>query len=220
MMVPREYLTYRILNTLTDISFRVRLMRITYVDTDKKNDEDVHYGFIIEHRDRLAKRLDMPVLEVPKTQVSALNPKYLNLISMYQYLIGNTDFSPVQGPKGDNCCHNQVLFGVDGQPILSVPYDFDQAGIVNAPHAAPNPKFKSLRNVKERLYRGRCVNNSLLEGTIATFTDRQGDILQLINELEALDRKARNKVTNYVNKFYDTLGSERKIAGEFVKKCI
>ncbi len=220
MMVPREFLTYRILNTLTDISFRVRLMRVTYVDTDKKNDEDVRYGFSIEHRDRLAKGLDRPVLEIPKTRVSALNPEYLNLVSMYHYLIGNTDFSPVQGPKGDDCCHNHVLFGVEDQPILSVPYDFDQAGIVNAPHAAPNPQFKSLRSVKERLYRGRCVNNPILEATIAIYTDRQGDILQLINELEALDKKARKKVTAYVNKFYKTLESEKKIASEFVKKCI
>jgi hypothetical protein len=219
MMVPREFLAYRIFNTLTDISFRVRLMRITYVDTDKKNDEDVHYGFIIEHRDRLAKRLDMPVLEVPKTRVSALNPEYLNLISMYQYLIGNTDFSPVLGPAGDNCCHNQVLFGVDGQPILSVPYDFDQAGIVDAAHAGANPKFK-LRSVKKRLYRGRCVNNQLLDATIATFQSKQGDLLTLINEQEVLDNRARKAVTTYVGKFYEVLESEKRVTKELVKKCI
>ncbi|MCH8944607.1 MAG: hypothetical protein IH910_07440 [Proteobacteria bacterium] len=220
MIVPKEFLTYRILNTLTDISFRVRLMRITYVDTEKDNAEDIHYGFIIEHRDRLAKRLDMPVLEIPKTQVSALNPEYLNLISMYQYLIGNTDFSPVQGPKGDNCCHNQVLFGVEGKPILSVPYDFDQAGIVDAPHASPNPLFKNLRNVKQRMYRGRCVNTQFLDATIASFKDRQGDILQLINELEVLSNSARKTVSNYVNKFYGILDSEEKTTREFVKGCI
>ena len=220
MMVPREFLTYRILNTLTDISFRVRLMRITYVDTEKDNAEDIHYGFIIEHRDRLAKRLDMPVLEILKTRISALNPEYLNLISMYQYLIGNTDFSPVQGPKGGNCCHNQVLFGVEGKPILSIPYDFDQAGIVNAPHASPNPLFKNLRTVRQRLYRGRCVNAQFLDATIASFKDRRGDILQLINELEALDDSARKTVNNYVNRFYGILDSEKKTAREFVKGCI
>ena len=220
MIVPREFLTYRILNTLTDISFRVRLMRITYVDTKKGNAEDIHYGFIIEHRDRLAKRLDMPLLEILKTRISALNPEYLNLTSMYQYLIGNTDFSPVQGPKGDNCCHNQVLFGVEGKPILSVPYDFDQAGIVDAPHASPNPLFKNLRDVRQRIYRGRCVNTQFLDATIASFKDRQGDILQLINELEVLSNSARKTVSNYVNKFYGILDSEKKTTREFVKGCI
>ena len=32
-----EHLAYRILNVLTDTSFRVRMLRITYVDTDKKD---------------------------------------------------------------------------------------------------------------------------------------------------------------------------------------
>jgi hypothetical protein len=113
-----------------------------------------------------------------------------------------------------------VLFGVEGKPILSVPYDFDQAGIVDARHASPNPHFRGLRNVKQRLYRGRCVNNHLLDSTIASFRDRQGDILQLINELAALDNRARNKVTVYVNRFYETFESEKKIVSEFVKKCI
>jgi len=219
MLVPREYLAYRILNTLSDISFRVRLLRITYVDTENKNAEDVRYGFIIEHRDRLAKRLDEPVLKIPKTSVSALAPEYLNLVSMYHYLIGNTDFSPVLGPAGGNCCHNQVLFGVEGEPLLSVPYDFDQAGIVDAPHAGANPKFE-LRSVKQRLYRGRCVNNRLLDATIATFQSKQGEILTLINEQETLNDRARKAVTTFVGEFYETLESEKRVANEFVKKCI
>ena len=219
MLVPREYLAYRILNTLSDISFRVRLMRITYVDTEKNNAEDVRYGFIIEHRDRLAKRLDEPLLQTPKTTVSALAPEYLNLVSMFHYLIGNTDFSPVLGPAGRNCCHNQVLFGVEGKPILSVPYDFDQAGLVDAAHAGANPNFK-LRNVKQRLYRGRCVNNHLLDATIATFQSNQDEILTLLNEQETLDKRARKAVTKFVGKFYETLESEKRVANEFVKKCI
>ena len=35
-----EYLTYRLFNALTDASFRVRLLRIRYVDTDGRLDED------------------------------------------------------------------------------------------------------------------------------------------------------------------------------------
>jgi hypothetical protein len=143
----------------------------------------------------------------------------MNLVSMYHYLIGNTDFSPVLGPAGDNCCHNQVLFGVEGKPILSVPYDFDQAGLVNAPHAGANPKFK-LRNVKQRLYRGRCVNNQLLDATIAAFQSKQGELQALIDELEVLDDRARKAVTTYVGKFYDVLESEKRVTKEFVKKCI
>lgn len=215
----REYITYRILNALTDISFRVRLMRITYVDTENDNDESIRYGFIIEHRERLAKRLHKPLLKIPKTRVTSLDSRYLNLISVYHYLIGNTDFSPIQGIKGDDCCHNHVLFGAAGEAIWSVPYDFDQSGLVDAPHAGANPKFR-LRTVKQRLYRGRCVNNDYLDATFALFTDRQDEILKLINEQDGLSDKVRKSVSGYLAKFYKILESERRINREFVKKCI
>ena len=35
-MVLREYLAYRLLNALTDLSFRVRLLQVTYVDSDER----------------------------------------------------------------------------------------------------------------------------------------------------------------------------------------
>ncbi len=215
----REYVAYRILNTLTDFSFRARLLRITYVDTEDDNDEDVHYGFIIEHRDRLAKRLDKPVVEIQKTPVSTLDPLYLNLVSVYHYLIGNTDFSPVLALPGLNWCHNHVLFGVAGEPIWSIPYDFDQAGLINAPHAGANPKFK-LRSVKTRLYRGRCVNNGYLDATIAIFRDKQGDILKVIDEQDGLKDRVRKSISSYVLAFYKTLDSERRVRSQLVRKCI
>lgn len=215
----REYIAYRILNTLTDVSFRVRLLRITYVDTEDDNDEDVHYGFIIEHAERLAKRLHKAVLEIPKTPTSTLDPRYLNLVSVYHYLIGNTDFSPRQGTKGDDCCHNHVLFGAEGELIWSVPYDFDQAGLVNAPHAGPNPKFR-LRSVQQRLYRGRCVNNEYLDATFAIFRDRQGDILKVIDEQDSLGDRVRKSISSYVLTFYKTLESERSVRNRLVRKCI
>ncbi|MCP4301858.1 MAG: hypothetical protein GY783_14830, partial [Gammaproteobacteria bacterium] len=70
--VLSEYLAYRILNELTDVSFRARLLRITYVDTDGRDPDRVRYGFIIEHKDRLAKRVGLSVIEIERTKVSAL----------------------------------------------------------------------------------------------------------------------------------------------------
>ena len=49
---------------MTDVSYRVRLLDITYVDSDKKNRVRVNYAFFIEHADRFAKRIDTPALHV------------------------------------------------------------------------------------------------------------------------------------------------------------
>ena len=69
--VLKEYLAYRILNTMTDKSFRVRLLRITYVDTEATKGNRVEFGFLIEPDGDLAKRLGMKVLDVASTTTSA-----------------------------------------------------------------------------------------------------------------------------------------------------
>lgn len=218
-VILREYTAYRILNVMTDTSFQVRLLRILYVDSEGKKRDNVSYGFIIEHRKRLAKRLEKSYLEITSTKVSSLDPEYTNLVSMYHYLIGNTDFSPVLGIKGEACCHNHVLFANEGEPVWSVPYDFDQAGLVDAPHAGPNKRFK-LHNVKQRLYRGRCVHNELLDNTIADYNARREEIIAVVGEVEDATNRSVKTMANYVDKFYGTINSERRVRGEFIKKCI
>jgi len=218
-VVLREYAAYRIFNMMTEASFRARLLRITYVDSERKGRDDVRYGFIIEDKDRLAKRLDLSVLDIPETKISALEPDYLNLVSVFQYLIGNTDFSPILGAAGESCCHNHALLAEEGGYIRSIPYDFDQSGLVDAPHADPNPKFR-LRNVRQRLYRGRCVNNDRLDATIAGYLSKRDEILQIPVEIEDLSDRSKSSMTSYLESFYNVITSQKRVEKELIKKCI
>lgn len=214
----REYVAYRILNQLTDISFRVRLLRITYEDTDTGKPPTVAYGFVVEHKDRLEKRTGLKVLEIAGTDVDALQPRYLNLVSVFHYLIGNTDFSPIAGAK-EACCHNHILFGRDGELAYSVPYDFDQAGLVNAPYAAPNSRFK-LKSVRQRLYRGRCRNNQLLDETLEEYRQQRRAILQLPEEQVGMTDGTRQSLGKYLAQFYKIIDSPKSVNRKLVRKCI
>jgi hypothetical protein len=213
-----EFLAYRILNQLTDISFRVRLLRITYVDTDGVDADRTAYGFLIEHKDRLSKRLGLQPLNIAKTTVRSLDLEYTNLISVFHFMIGNTDFSPIAGPEA-SCCHNHVLIGEEGQPLLSVPYDFDQSGLVDAPYGITNPRFR-LRNAKERLYRGRCINNGYLEGSLAVYKERREAIFQLIANQEGMTAGWSKKMTKFLGTFYKVIDSPKQVERQLVKKCI
>ena len=215
----REYIAYRLLNVMTDASFRVRLLRITYVENERSKADDVRYGFIIEHKDRLAKRMGKTILEIPSTSPRSLNPEYANTISLYHYLIGNTDFSSVKGPKGEICCHNHVLFSNEGEAVWSVPYDFDQAGLVDAPHAAPSEQF-NIHSVKQRLYRGRCIHNDYVSATAANYQSKREDLLQVVNGLDVASERSVKSMTGYVEKFYKTLSSEKRVNSSLIKKCI
>jgi len=214
-----EYLAYRIFNQMTDNSFRVRLLRITYVDTDKGNRERTELGFLIEHRDQVAKRIDLSVNSVESVNVDQLNGVHLNLESVFQYLIANTDFSPIRAAKDEPCCHNNVLFGDQDGEVLAVPYDFDMSGFVDARYATPNPRF-DIRDVRDRLYRGRCVNNQYLDSSKQAYIDQKQAIFELVESNEYLSNGTRKKTVKFVDKFYDVIENTKKFKTELTDECV
>ncbi len=217
--VLKEYLAYRILNALTDKSFSVRLLRIDWVYTDSPEDSVQRYGFVIEHDDRLAERLGYDAVESPGINPTELDPEHATLVAVFQYLIGNTDFSLIRGTAEDGCCHNAVLLGKEGQRYLSVPYDFDFAGFVNTPYAEPNPSL-SIRSVRSRLYRGYCDANDALEPTLQAFREKRADIAALIRQQEGLDDRNRNRSLRYVEGFFKTIDKPSTVRRRMLDRCI
>ena len=58
-LVLKEYMAYRILQTLTDKSFGARLMKITYVDNEDKGKSIEKFGFVIEDEDDIGDRIGL-----------------------------------------------------------------------------------------------------------------------------------------------------------------
>jgi hypothetical protein len=217
-LVPREYIAYRILNTLTDWSFRVRPLQARYVESTTGKEIASAFAFLIEEDGQLAKRIGMKVDESETTTIPALDSVHTNIVSVHQYLIGNTDFSPINGVPGEPCCHNFILLSNDATQI-SVPYDFDVTGIVGAPYAMPNERF-GLTSVKQRLYRGRCWNDQHLDTTLQLFRDKQAEIYDLVNNQQGMTGRDKKSVIRYINEFYKTLDSDRKIKRQFRDSCL
>ena len=215
----REYIAYRILNLATPSSFRVRLLRVTWVDTEGEREQQVRYAFLLEHKNRLAKRIDRKDLKIDETSVAALDPQHLNLTSVFQFLIGNTDFSPVAKPEYNECCHNYVLFSNDKDLLMAIPYDFDQSGLVNAPYALPGIQF-DIRTVRQRVYRGRCQNNDYIDDSIDRFKAVRNNIFALIETQEGLTAKVRDLLADYVQQFYAIADDPRRVTRLMTKKCI
>ena len=218
-IVLREYLAYRILNAITNMSFRVRLLRVTYVNNEKRGDGQVRYAFLIEHKNRLAERFDLKDLELARTTIAAIQADRLNLTSVFEFLIGNTDFSPIAGPPDNECCHNYVLFGNDIDPVIAIPYDFDQSGFVDAPYAVPNEHFR-IRNVRQRLYRGRCVNNEHVAASLRRFRDRRDSIYALVDEQVGLQSRVRKNLIRYIDGFYNLIDDPKDVERQIIKRCI
>jgi hypothetical protein len=221
--VLREYVAYRILNEVTPLSFNVRLLHVTFVDSDGQRDERVRYAFVLEHKNRLAKRIDRKDLKIERTSVAEILPDHLNLTSIFQFMIANTDFSPIAPSPYNECCHNYVLFGDDDAEteslIVAIPYDFDQAGIVNAPYASPGEQF-NLTSVRQRLYRGRCENNKYIEANLEKFRDARAGIEQIIAQQEGFSNATRKSVLKFVNDFYKIIDHPKNGPKRINNRCI
>ena len=164
-LVVREYLAYRLLSELTPKSFGVRLMRITYLNTESKRTR-VRFGFVIEENDAVAKRNGMKIANVGLITEKYIEPEQASLIHVFQYMIGNTEYSVLRPEPKKDCCHNADLMAPKGESLYTpLAYDFDFAGLVNAPYAEPNPRYK-LPNVRVRLFKGNCQYDEQLQATL------------------------------------------------------
>jgi len=215
-LVLREYLTYRILQVLTDHSFGARLMRITYINSEE-DERFTRYGFVIEDEDDIGKRLGLERLVSSGLKYSELDAAHTNMVIMFQYMIGNTDFSLIRGPIENECCHNAIPFS-NGEIARSIPYDFDHSGLVDAPYAKPNPQFKT-RSVRTRVYRGLCGYNEFLPDSLAYMISKKDEIMRLVDDLSALDDRNRKEVTSYLNEFFADISDPKSVENKLIKKC-
>ena len=216
--VIREYLAYRILNIMTEASFRVRLLKIVY-DYSDDDEQEQTYAFVVESKHRLAKRTSMATQDVPFLHIESLDRQHTNLVSVFAYLIGNVDFSPIQGQSDENCCHNASVFSPDGETYWSIPYDFDMTGLVEPRHVRLNPRYRQT-TIRQRIYRGRCINNDLLPTTLRQFRDQRSKIEALVTEQPDLSNRHRKRVASYIESFYDLLDKEDMLIERFEAACI
>lgn len=216
--VLQEYLVYKILNLLTEQSFKTRLLNVTYVSTDSKRKPLTSYAFLIEDRDRMAARSGYSFQEPTRIERHELNAEAANLIEIFQYLIGNTDWSMLDGPGEDRCCHNTILIANEDGAYVPVPYDFDYSGIINTPYALPASTVR-IKSVRVRAYRGFCRASDLLEATLERYREQQQAIYELYAQQAGLTPATVNKTTKYFDDFYKTINDPRRLERQIVRRC-
>jgi len=216
----KEFLIYRIYNLITDYSFRVKPMIIEYRDSEKGGDEIIRFSFLIEDVDDVAKRNDLEELAIAKVPYYQLDPVVSSNFSLFQFMIGNLDWSTLGGPKEDSCCHNSKLIGrgEDVSPKYGVPYDFDSSGLVNAHYAVPPDRLK-VRNIRQRLYRGFCLFDNTWPQTVDLFNENKTDILALFKNNTHLTDNSRQSAVDYIEIFYKIINDPKRFKKDITDKC-
>jgi len=218
--ILEEYGAYRIFNLLSAVSFRVRLARIRFVDTERSASEPMmeRYGFLIESDEELGARAGLQESKVPHVRRGDLDADQAALVFIFQYLIANTDWSLVTATGETDCCHNIRLFGAP--PVLyAVPYDFDLSGLVDAPYARPDPSLH-IRRVTQRLYRGYCIDPTALEPALDRVLARRDGILGVLRGLPLLSQEQIEAKEAYLDRFFEQATDREKLLNQFRSRCL
>ena len=206
----REHATYEILNMFTDVSFRSRLVRMTYVPVGDEKDSITTLGLIIEDEDDVAKRNNGRIQTIRGGSFDDMDRAEVLMMSVFAYFLGNTDWSLYS-------LHNVRLIMTNDGRYVPVPYDFDWSGVVFARYAKPAPMLGT-KTVQERLYRGPCATAEELAPIFAKFNEKRTAIRELYQRLP-LDDGYRRRAIEYYDEFYRVIADPRQVKREFIETC-
>lgn len=208
----KEYLIYRMFETLTERSLMARLLRVQYIDAGSGQHQFTRYAFVIENEDQIAARFGGRVYEPKILKDHLLDQEQLALFTFFQYMIGNTDWALANR-------HNvEVITEKSANALLAIPYDFDYSGFVNTGYAAPHETIP-VSHVTVRYNKGYCIEDELSERMRQHFLSKKDAILNLCESFEPLDRKTRNSAIKFLDEFFKIMDDPKQTTRVFVKDC-
>ena len=141
-----------------------------------------------------------------------MDPAQLDLVTVFQYLIGNTDWSVIM-------IHNIRLVQVEGHPFfLPVAYDFDWSGVVNAAYARPDQKLGT-KTVRERVYRGACRPMEELKPALARVMERRDSIRDAFASIPDLEPKRLEDALRYLDEGFRMISRPEDFKHEQGRAC-
>ncbi|HOB84117.1 MAG TPA: hypothetical protein PKX27_13940 [Bacteroidales bacterium] len=212
----KEFLVYKMFNVLTEYSFRVRLVRVNYINTFKESKPIREFAFLIEPVKSLEKRTNSKEIDSAHVTQKHIRRQVMDRMAIFNYMIGNTDWSvPI---RHNTLTIAQGQYGGLESGII-IPYDFDYSGLVNTDYAIPFEGL-GLESVRERKYLGVCRSESEFLEALAEFRDKKEEIYKVINDFEYLDARNKKEMINYLEGFYKSFDKRNSIVFQLLKDCL
>jgi hypothetical protein len=210
----QEYYVYKMYNLLTPFSYRVRLLRVEYIDTSGKKKPRDNFAFIIEPTDQMALRLNSKEFDRKGISNHSVDRNISTNMGLFQLMVGNTDWS-IPG------LHNIKLLRVaDAKyPLpVAVPYDFDYCGIVDAQYAIPH-EILPIDDVKEMFYMGTCREMEEYVEAFKLFHEKRAQFEAFFADSPYLVKGGKSKSLNYIDEFYRIIDGKASVNSVILRNC-
>jgi hypothetical protein len=212
--ILQEFQLYRIYQLLTPLSHRARLLKLVYADSADGKVRARRYGFVMEEPAALAARMGGKMIDQHGARPGDLDPFQDALFGVFQYFIGNTDFSEAG-------LHNVELFLNNDGVVMPIAYDFDFSGAVNARYATVDSSLP-IPNVRQRLFRGYCTDAESYAKAFAVFQEKKPQIYALYSDSigTLMDRGKVKETLRYFDDFYATISDRRSAKRSIMGACL
>jgi hypothetical protein len=215
-LILKEYLCYKLYETITPYSFKTRLVNVNLTELRKKNKTKSFNlkGILVEDNGKAATRLQAKTV---KSNISrdALHDTAALRFDFFQFMIANTDWSAAYQ-------HNSKLI-YKNLNYIPLPYDFDMSGLVDAPYAVVsvvNGEQLPIANVTERYYRGTCRSPETTEFVRKEFLSKKDQLLSIPDILKGqLSDKEIRSLKNYLKEFFVILEDDNLFKSDIVERC-
>ncbi|MCB0543960.1 MAG: CotH kinase family protein [Saprospiraceae bacterium] len=194
-LIVREYLTYKLFETISDAHFKARLVKLSIHDTyDPKSTPKKMYAIFIEDEEEVAARLGLKPESEFGIPLKDMDTEQAAMVIMFQYLIGNTDWEFAMH-RNVELFHNSK----DGK-IIALPYDFDFSGLVSAPYAVPSSD-SGLKSTRDRFLMSGEMDESALKAAINLMKEKEEALYEVCRS-EYLSKSASNDMRRFLGSFF------------------
>jgi len=166
-------------------------VRMTYPNPDKPNRSIVNYAFFTEHFKSVAKRNGAELLPRKNFDHEKLDAHSADLVALFEYMIGNTDWSIVR--------ERNIVLLQDSNGLLQPGLSIDQ--------------------VTERQYLGFCHPDTDWDALFEFFLDRQETLLSMVAEIPGLKKQSIKVANRFLERFFSTLQSSKSREKKIVSQC-
>lgn len=213
MLIRKEYLCYRFYQTLSPYHFKTRLANLKLTEiSNKKPREYELLSFFVEDNSNVAKRSNGRILESRGISPQAFDEKQALRNDYFQYMIGNADWSSVYQ-------HNTNVLYTD-KKYITLSYDFDMAGFVNAGYAKDNPPNLGTGDPRERVYRGFCKSQEAMQEIRKEYLEKEASIHSLIDqEASNFSDSQVKEMHSYLEGFFDILKNDNRFKMSILEGC-
>lgn len=207
-----EYAIYGMYNLLTPVSLKARLASITWIDPKNPKFTITRPGFWTQDEDDLAKELRGRVLMTQGGNAGQMEPRQMSLTDVFQYMIGNTDFSL-------SYLHNYRIIQTDTSVnYFPMAYDFDWSGLVDSPYANPDYRL-GIKRTTDRLYRGGCHAPDVLSQAVQSFLAKRDSIYGTLRGIPGLSPDRLKEAESFLDEFYKDLNNPGMVRKVFNRPC-